>query len=165
MLTNRILMDIILFAADNRRQCPGVAQFGSALEWGSRGREFDSRHSDQSHQSFDWWLFCCYTVVFQCLCGFISILSFWNTFSFALFLFLFFSKIFKKLRTKSGLNSIKKEPWQSCQGSSYLRILFIFGGGFRLTFQCCKGVLNGRGDRYTHNAEDRKSTRLNSSHD
>ena len=26
---------------------PGVAQFGSALEWGSRGREFDSRHSDQ----------------------------------------------------------------------------------------------------------------------
>ena len=48
MLTNRILMDIILFAADNRRQCPGVAQFGSALEWGSRGREFDSRHSDQN---------------------------------------------------------------------------------------------------------------------
>ena len=27
---------------------PGVAQFGSALEWGSRGREFDSRHSDQT---------------------------------------------------------------------------------------------------------------------
>ncbi len=27
-------------------KCPGVAQFGSALEWGSRGREFDSRHSD-----------------------------------------------------------------------------------------------------------------------
>lgn len=26
---------------------PGVAQFGSALEWGSRGREFDSRRSDQ----------------------------------------------------------------------------------------------------------------------
>ena len=25
----------------------GVAQFGSVLEWGSRGREFDSRHSDQ----------------------------------------------------------------------------------------------------------------------
>ena len=27
--------------------CPGVAQFGSALEWGSRGRGFDSRRSDQ----------------------------------------------------------------------------------------------------------------------
>ena len=25
----------------------GVAQFGSVLEWGSRGREFESRHSDQ----------------------------------------------------------------------------------------------------------------------
>ena len=24
----------------------GVAQFGSALEWGSRGRKFDSCHSD-----------------------------------------------------------------------------------------------------------------------
>ena len=35
------------FCRWNGRQCPGVAQFGSALEWGSRGREFDSRHSDQ----------------------------------------------------------------------------------------------------------------------
>ena len=26
---------------------PGVAQFGRALEWGSRGRWFDSSHSDQ----------------------------------------------------------------------------------------------------------------------
>ena len=26
---------------------PGVAQIGSALEWGSRGRRFDSCHSDQ----------------------------------------------------------------------------------------------------------------------
>ena len=26
---------------------PGVAQIGSALEWGSRGRWFDSSHSDQ----------------------------------------------------------------------------------------------------------------------
>ncbi len=25
----------------------GVAQFGSVLEWGSRGREFKSPHSDQ----------------------------------------------------------------------------------------------------------------------
>ena len=27
---------------------PGVAKFGIALEWGSRGLEFESRHSDQS---------------------------------------------------------------------------------------------------------------------
>ena len=27
--------------------CLGVAQFGSALEWGSRGRKFKSSHSDQ----------------------------------------------------------------------------------------------------------------------
>ena len=26
---------------------PGVAQFGSVLDWGSRGRGFKSRHSDQ----------------------------------------------------------------------------------------------------------------------
>ena len=31
---------------------PGVAQFGSALEWGSRGREFDSRHSDHKSNDF-----------------------------------------------------------------------------------------------------------------
>ena len=31
------------FSVKNRR---GVAQFGSALEWGSRGRKFDSCHSD-----------------------------------------------------------------------------------------------------------------------
>ena len=47
-MTNPHPLVIILFAADNRWQCPGVAQFGSALEWGSRGREFDSRHSDQN---------------------------------------------------------------------------------------------------------------------
>ena len=28
------------------RQYPGVAKFGIALEWGSRGLEFESRHSD-----------------------------------------------------------------------------------------------------------------------
>ena len=27
-------------------QYPGVAKFGIALEWGSRGPEFESRHSD-----------------------------------------------------------------------------------------------------------------------
>ena len=26
---------------------PGVAKFGIALEWGSRGPEFESQHSDQ----------------------------------------------------------------------------------------------------------------------
>ena len=34
---------------------PGVAKFGIALEWGSRGLEFESRHSDQrpkEHCSF-----------------------------------------------------------------------------------------------------------------
>ena len=30
---------------------PGVAQFGSALEWGSRGRVFKSPHSDQKKVS------------------------------------------------------------------------------------------------------------------
>ncbi len=29
---------------------PGVAQFGSALEWGSRGRRFDSCHSDHRNK-------------------------------------------------------------------------------------------------------------------
>ena len=31
---------------------PGVAKFGIALEWGSRGREFDSRHSDHKSNDF-----------------------------------------------------------------------------------------------------------------
>ena len=30
--------------------CLGVAQFGSALEWGSRGRKFKSSHSDQFYK-------------------------------------------------------------------------------------------------------------------
>ena len=29
---------------------PGVAKFGIALEWGSRGLEFESRHSDQKYR-------------------------------------------------------------------------------------------------------------------
>ena len=29
---------------------PGVAKFGIALEWGSRGRWFESSHSDQNDQ-------------------------------------------------------------------------------------------------------------------
>ena len=35
--------DIIILVG---KRHPGVAQFGSALEWGSRGRWFDSSHSD-----------------------------------------------------------------------------------------------------------------------
>ena len=31
-----------------RKQFPGVAKFGIALEWGSRGLEFESRHSDHN---------------------------------------------------------------------------------------------------------------------
>ena len=34
-------------AVVRRKQNPGVAKFGIALEWGSRGLEFESRHSDQ----------------------------------------------------------------------------------------------------------------------
>ena len=30
---------------------PGVAKFGIALEWGSRGLEFESRHSDQKSRN------------------------------------------------------------------------------------------------------------------
>ena len=32
-------------------QVSGCSAGGSALEWGSRGREFESRHSDQYRQS------------------------------------------------------------------------------------------------------------------
>ena len=32
-------------------QNPGVAKFGIALEWGSRGRWFESSHSDQVNRS------------------------------------------------------------------------------------------------------------------
>ena len=31
---------------------PGVAKFGIALEWGSRGRWFESSHSDQEKSLF-----------------------------------------------------------------------------------------------------------------
>ena len=34
-----------------RRTFPGVAKFGIALEWGSRGLEFESRHSDQKAEA------------------------------------------------------------------------------------------------------------------
>ena len=78
-MTNPHPLVIILFAADNQWQCPGVAQFGSALEWGSRGREFDSRHSDQIPQPKGWGIFllsvrvcghtCTITGMYLCLQG------------------------------------------------------------------------------------------------
>ena len=37
----------IRFAKSCKPKYLGVAQFGSALEWGSRGRKFKSSHSDQ----------------------------------------------------------------------------------------------------------------------
>ena len=39
-------------ALRKRKQNPGVAKFGIALEWGSRGLEFESRHSDQDQNSY-----------------------------------------------------------------------------------------------------------------
>ena len=37
------------------KKYPGVAQFGSALEWGSRGRKFNSCRSDQNNaEPNDW---------------------------------------------------------------------------------------------------------------
>ena len=38
---------IILGLTENREQNPGLAKFGIALEWGSRGRWFESSNSDQ----------------------------------------------------------------------------------------------------------------------
>ena len=49
-------------AVERRKQNPGVAKFGIALEWGSRGRWFESSHSDQimgsSFGNFPLFLFC-----------------------------------------------------------------------------------------------------------
>ena len=36
-----------------KTEYPGVAKFGIALEWGSRGLEFESRHSDHEIAYFD----------------------------------------------------------------------------------------------------------------
>ena len=41
-------------AEKNSKENPGVAKFGIALEWGSRGPEFESQHSDH-HRSKDRW--------------------------------------------------------------------------------------------------------------
>ena len=49
-------------ALRKRKRNPGVAKFGIALEWGSRGLEFESRHSDQKSRksicSFCFFIFC-----------------------------------------------------------------------------------------------------------
>ena len=44
--------DVCYYTVALRRasKYPGVAKFGIALEWGSRGLEFESRHSDQNHR-------------------------------------------------------------------------------------------------------------------
>ena len=47
----------MLLSFGARKANPGVAKFGIALEWGSRGRRFDSCHSDQKvpiTQQFCW---------------------------------------------------------------------------------------------------------------
>ena len=41
----------VLVYLGSRQTHPGVAKFGIALEWGSRGLEFESRHSDQKIQN------------------------------------------------------------------------------------------------------------------
>ena len=38
-------------AKESATKYPGVAKFGIALEWGSGGLEFESRHSDQNQDS------------------------------------------------------------------------------------------------------------------
>ena len=42
--------DVLVYLG-SRKMHPGVAKFGIALEWGSRGLEFESRHSDQKIQN------------------------------------------------------------------------------------------------------------------
>ena len=54
------MLDILLFCviiafvelrSFNKNRISGCGAVGSALDWGSRGREFKSRHSDQSLKS------------------------------------------------------------------------------------------------------------------
>ena len=40
----------MLIYPGSRQTHPGVAKFGIALEWGSRGLEFESRHSDHENR-------------------------------------------------------------------------------------------------------------------
>ena len=43
-----------------RFRFPGVAKFGIALEWGSRGPEFESRHSDHIKTAKNVWILGCF---------------------------------------------------------------------------------------------------------
>ena len=45
--STQISVDKIRSGSYNKKAVRGVAQFGSALGSGPRGREFESRHSDQ----------------------------------------------------------------------------------------------------------------------
>ena len=61
-ILNNLVYNNIALA--RKRAYLGVAQFGSALEWGSRGRKFKSSHSDQKHQfrrrlSAEFFIFAC----------------------------------------------------------------------------------------------------------
>ena len=47
----------ILRQLRDTRNHPGVAKFGIALEWGSRGRWFESSHSDQDQKPKGFWSF------------------------------------------------------------------------------------------------------------
>ena len=49
-LANRRKLWYSKWAVWGTTEYPGVAKFGIALEWGSRGLEFESRHSDQIRQ-------------------------------------------------------------------------------------------------------------------
>ena len=49
------MLDILIMIGYNSRVTYlGVAQFGSVLEWGSRGREFKSPHSDHKNTVSFW---------------------------------------------------------------------------------------------------------------
>ena len=60
-------MLIYLSGRETATKYPGVAKFGIALEWGSRGLEFESRHSDQQKalKSFDFSAFSLFSDFFR----------------------------------------------------------------------------------------------------
>ena len=43
---------VLIYLGCRKIEYPGVAKFGIALEWGSRGPEFESRHSDHKSSVF-----------------------------------------------------------------------------------------------------------------
>ena len=53
-------MQVVRGQNTGRQRWPGVAKFGIALEWGSRGLEFESQHSDQENSPNQkiWAVFC-----------------------------------------------------------------------------------------------------------